>query len=264
MQNDLFYIKDGVYHVDFNKYVPDEEYYDAEDGVVDEVAVYDIIASKLTDGQVCLAFDDNSSEDKSAFLFYKKGNDFFVEYMFAEENSVFRFKNDHLYWFTDYHRHMTVIEETEFLISLTDYIKNTEVPLEASFSTMQQRKVANPTVLSPLSAENVNKIKTMSHVLKSVGPMIALVTALIVFLINNTLLFALLGFGIGYLAYNLYLIVAIALKLRHAYCIVQLNAGHMMTPEEVNWKLYPSIEKYSKPLVNLAISIGLILIGILL
>lgn len=264
MSNDLFYQKDGAYHVDFNKFIPDEEYYDAEDGVVDEVAVYDIISSKLSDGQVCLAYDDNATDEESAFLFYKKGDNFFVDYLFVAEDGVFRFKNEHLYWFTDYHRHMTIIEETDFLIALTDYIKSTEVSLEASFSVLQQRMVANPTELSPLSAEKVDKIKFISQILRSAGPLVGLVTALIVFIIKGTLLSALLGFGIGFLAFNLYLFVAIVLKLRHAYCVVQLKAGHMMTPEEVNWKLYPSVEKYLSPCSNIVLSIGLILLGVLL
>ena len=264
MVNELFYEKDGVFHVDFNKFVPDEEYYDAEDGVVDEVAIYNIISNEMADGQLVLAYDDNADDSESAFLFYKKGDNFFVDYLFMGEENVFRFKNDQLYWFTDYHRHMTLIEETDFLVALTNYIKGTVVPLEASFSVLQQRLVTNPTTFSPIGEEKAEKIKSISQILRSVGPIVGLLSALIVFLIKNTLLYALLGFGIGFLAYNLYLFVAIALKLRHAYCVVQLNAGHLMTPEEINWQLYPSIEKYLKPCANIVLSIGLILIGILL
>ena len=261
MATDLFYQKDGVFHVDFSKFTSDDDYYD-EDDSVDLVSIYDAISNEMADGQVCLAYDDESTEETCAYLFYKKGENFFVDYLYLEEEGVFRFKNDHLYWFTDYRRHMTLIEETDFLNALSDYIKNSNVPLEASLSVLQGRLVANPTVLSPLAPEKAEKVKTIAGLIKSSGPLVALVSALSVFLFMNTLASALLGFGIGFLAYNLYLTIAIVLKLRHAYCVVQLFANHLPTPEEVNWKLYPSIEKYFKPIKNIGLSIILIVIGL--
>ncbi len=255
---DLMYLINGIYHVDFSKFETSSDF-DAEDDSASEIEIYEEISKDIADKEIRLAIDDTSED--GAFLFYKNGDKFFVDYLYKNDGANFIFANDFLFWFTEYHREMTVSEETEFLTLLGKYIKNNEVPLEATLTLMQRRKVDNPVVSDNLSIEKQDKVKMTAQIIKNSGVMLGMVLALVAVLIKSNVSAVLFGFGVGYAIYSLYLFVVIGLKLRHAFCLVQLLNKHKMTPNEVNWKLYPSIEKYFKPITSLVVSAVLIAIS---
>ena len=257
---DITYLDGDVYHVDFNRFNTDSEF-DIEEDTSYEEEIYEQIAQDLKDGEVRLAIDDNSEDKQGAFLFYKKGEEFFVDYLYAEDGGDFVFANDFLYWYTNYHREMTVSEETEFLIALSDYIKNSKVPLQATLTLMQRRKMENPVKADNLPSEKQDNYKMAAQIIKTSGVVLGMILALVCVIVEKGVSSVLFGFGLGYLIYTVYLFVVIGLKLRHAFCLVQLLNKHKMTPNEVNWKLYPSVEKYFKPLTYLVVSAVLILIS---
>ena len=258
----LYYVKDGKYYVNLTKYLPNEDFFDPDEDTVDETEVYDIIAESMADGEVRFAFDEDSEEDNNgAFLFYKSDDKFFVDYLYADNDGEYLFNNDFLFWFTNYHREMTVVEETEFLIALQNYIEKNDLPLSAVYSVMQQRKVANKTVSAGLDDRTQDKYKLSAQIIKSSGAMLGLILALVFVSIYRTALSALFGFGVGFAIYSVFLFVSILCKFRFAFCVVQLLNKHKMTPDEMNWAFYPSIEKYFKPIWYAILSTILILIS---
>lgn len=257
----LFYTKNDKYYVNLTKYVADDEFFDPNEDTVDETEVYAIIADTMQDGEICFAIDEDAEDGDGAFLFYKREEKFFVDYIYANNDGEYVFSNDFLFWFTNYHREMTVVEETEFLTSLQKYIESSDLPLSAIYTVMQQRKVANPTVSAELDDRKQDSYKFAAQIIKSSGAILGLILALVFVAINKTALSALFGFGLGFAIYSVFLFVSIVCKFRYAFCVVQLLNKHKMTPDEMNWSFYPSIEKYFKPIWYAILSAFLIVIS---
>jgi hypothetical protein len=258
----LYYVKDGKYYVNLTKYIPNEDFFDPDEDTVDETEVYDVIAESMSDGEIRLAFDDDSEENENgAFLFYKSDDKFFVDYLYADKDGEYLFNNDFLYWFTNYHREMTVIEETDFLIALQKYIEGNDLPLSAIYTVMQQRKVANKTVSAGLDDKKQDNYKLAAQIIKASGAILGLILALVFVSIKRTALSALFGFGLGFGIFSVVLFISILCKFRFAFCVVQLLNKHKMTPDEMNWAFYPSIEKYFKPIWYAILSAILIAIS---
>ena len=232
-ENAFLKIVDGVYHTSTLK---------AEE-IDDTSTFYKGVFNELNDKEVAFVYDDNSDEN-TAYLFYKSGEKLYADYLY-EYNGQYYFSNEYLYWYTEYHRLLTATETVELITALKDYCENNaNIPLNLSLTAHQKRLCEFPPKQDNLTEKEQEKVKFIAKTVKSGLMLVALLAITLTYGLTKNTTYMLLALGATFLVYGSFLILAVKLRFRFAYCVIQLFKKQFTTPNEINWDYFTFGEKY--------------------
>lgn len=250
----LIFKKDGVWHTTCTDVLEDPD---------DVSAFFNVVKDLLNDGEVIHVYDDLSTDETCMFIFYKNGDEFLSQYLLYE-NGGYTFNAENITWSSNLRRYLNGQETADFIKTFKSYIKENNLPIKVILTRQQERFLLYPTTHEDISIDKQEKIKSLASFAKTILFLLCFVPAVIVAGITKNTMITFIAVGGGVLLYSAYFTIGILCKFRHVYCALQSINKMPMTPDEVNWNMFTTTEKWMRPIMYAIIGIIVIILAIVL
>ena len=251
---ELLYQKDGAWHTNCT---------DVLEGYEEVSSFFEVVKDVINDGEVIHVYDDLSTDESCIFLFYKKGKEFLSQYV-TFDNGKYLLSTDNITWSSGLRNYLNGKEIADFVFAVRDYIAKTNLPIKLLLTKQQERFIAHPTEPDNLSYEQQEKVKSLSSFVKTILLLLCFIPAVIVAGLTKKTDVTFIAVGAGVIIYAIYFAIGILCKFRHVFCVLQSINKMPMTPNEVNWDLLTTYEKWMRPITYAVIGVVIILLAIFL
>jgi hypothetical protein len=251
---ELLYKKDGAWHTNCT---------DVLEGFEEVTDFFNVVKDVVNDGEVIHVYDDLSTDESCIFLFYKSGKEFLSQYI-TYDNGKYVLPTDNITWSSGLRNYLNGKEIAEFVFAVRRYIETSNLPIKLVLTKQQERFIAHPTEPDNLSIDQQEKIKSMSSFVKTILLLLCFIPAVIVAGITKKTDITFIAVGVGVIIYSIYFAIGILCKFRHVFCVLQSINKMPMTPNEVNWDLLTTSEKWMRPITYAVIGVIIILLAIFL
>jgi len=250
------YIVDGFYHTNI---------FEISDYETDEKLIHETIFEMLIEEELLFVFGDETNDNSTAFILYRKNNRLLMEYIF-KENDKYVLQIDGCAWVYPEYKIFQFHEKAELSIKLEEYLHNNN---SLSLSTQGMNKDIKKSLTQSdkdtllLDDKQVIRVKILAYFWRyGFLPFIPLFMVGGAFLFNNEY-GMLIGMSIFMLIMAVYLLIGAIFHFRHIYCMYQ-NANHQeMTPNKIYWNSMKNSDIYGVPIIFIIIGIAGLIVGIL-
>ncbi|MBI9009074.1 MAG: hypothetical protein JEZ05_03505 [Tenericutes bacterium] len=209
-----YYKIDGVYHTNMLEVI---DYDNPEDVTL----LNEALLKLLSDGEILFVLDDNTEEDVSAFVLYRKGDKILNEFILFERN-CFVYDAEFCDWQFPEEAALNKEERIAFFERLNNLIVFDNLNLEIKNASLIKKDRNLNEELIDLRPTQVNIIKILAFFWRYIYIAFAFGSAIILRFslekeVSNIVL------GISILIYAIYFFIGIRLQFKHVYYAIQKN-----------------------------------------
>ncbi len=250
-----FYIVDGFYHTNI---------FEISDYATDEALIHETILEMLIEDELRFVFGDETVDNSTAFILYRKSNKLLMEYIF-KENDKYILLIDGCAWVYPKYKIFQFHEKATLSLKLEEYIQYNSLSLsiQGMNKDIKKRLVQSDKDSMLLDEKQVKRVKILAYFWRY-----GFISFILLFMVGGAFLLKneygiLIGMSTFMLIMGIYLLMGAIFRFRHIYCMYQ-NANHQeMTPNKIYWNSMKKSDIFGVPIIFIIIGLAGLVIGLL-